>query len=80
MEGLARRFFISRYYLMHRFKEVTGYTVHQYITQKRVLRAGELIRSGAPVMKAAEEAGFREYSSFLRAFRSTFHMSPREFQ
>ena len=77
---LAREFYISRYYLMHRFKEVTGYTVHQYISQKRLLRAGELIRAGAPVMKAAEEAGFSEYSSFLRAFRKTFHMSPREFR
>lgn len=77
---LAKRFYISRYYLMHRFKEVTGYTVHQYISQKRLLRAGELIRSGVPVMKAAEEAGFTEYSSFLRAFQKTFHMSPREFR
>ena len=44
VETLSRQFFISRYYLMHRFKAVTGYTVHQYITQKRLLRAGELIR------------------------------------
>ena len=80
VEGLAREFFISRYYLMHRFKEMTGYTVHQYISEKRLLRAGELIRAGVPVMKAAEEAGFREYSSFLRAFRGTFHVSPREFR
>ena len=80
VEGLARQFFISRYYLMHRFKEVTGYTVHQYISQKRLLRAGELIRSGVPVMKAAEQTGFREYSTFLRAFRGMFHMSPREFR
>ena len=80
MDALARRFFISRYYLMHRFKAVTGYTVHQYISQKRLLRAGELIRSGVPVMKAAEQVGFTEYSTFLRAFRSTFHMSPREFR
>ena len=40
----------------------------------------ELIRSGVPVMKAAEQAGFEEYSTFLRAFRGTFHMSPREFR
>ena len=80
VDALARRFFISRYYLMHRFKAVTGYTVHQYISQKRLLRAGELIRSGVPVMKAAEQVGFTEYSTFLRAFRSTFHMSPREFR
>ena len=79
VEALSRRFYLSRYYLMHRFKAVTGYTLHQYITQKRLLRAGELIRAGQPVMKAAEQAGFQDYSTFLRAFRNTFHTSPREF-
>ncbi|MDD3346709.1 AraC family transcriptional regulator [Oscillibacter sp.] len=80
VDALAKRFFLSRYYLMHRFKAVTGYTVHQYISQKRLLRAGELIRAGVPVMKAAEQAGFGEYSTFLRAFQNTFHTSPREFR
>ena len=80
VDALAKRFFLSRYYLMHRFKDVTGYTVHQYVSQKRLLRAGELIRRGVPVMKAAEQAGFTEYSSFLRAFRNTFHMSPKYFR
>ena len=80
VDALAERFFLSRYYLMHRFKEVTGYSVHQYISQKRLLLAGELLRQGAPVMKAAEQAGFGDYSAFLRAFRATFHASPRDFQ
>lgn len=80
VDALADRFFLSRYYLMHRFKEVTGYTVHQYISQKRLLLAGELLRQGTPVMKAAETAGFGDYSAFLRAFRATFHASPRDFQ
>ena len=80
VESLSKRFYLSRYYLMHRFKAVSGYTVHQYISQKRLLRAGELIRSGVPVMKAAEQAGFAEYSTFLRAFQNTFHMSPGEFR
>lgn len=80
VDVLAGKFYISRYYLMHRFKAVTGYTLHQYISQKRLLRAGELIREGAPVMKAAEQAGFGDYSTFLRAFQNTFHMSPRSFR
>ena len=79
VDTLAGQFYLSRYYLMHRFKAVTGYTVHQYINQKRLLRAGELIRSGMPVMKAAEQSGFQEYSTFLRAFQNTFHTSPRAF-
>ena len=80
VDTLSKTFFLSRYYLMHRFKDVTGYTLHQYISQKRLLLAGELIRSGTPVMKAAETAGYTEYSTFLRAFQNTFHMSPKEFR
>lgn len=80
VDTLSKTFFLSRYYLMHRFKDVTGYTLHQYISQKRLLLAGELIRSGTPVMKAAETAGYSEYSTFLRAFQNTFHMSPKEFR
>ena len=80
VETLSERFYISRYYLMHRFKAVTGYTVHQYTNQKRLLLAAELLRQGVSVTKAAEQAGFREYSTFLRSFRGMFHMSPREFR
>ena len=65
---------------MHLIKDVTGYTLNQYNSHKRLLRAGELIRAGTPVMKAAEQAGFGDYSTFLRAFQNTFHMSPREFR
>ncbi len=80
IERLSGAFFLSRYYLMHRFKEVYGCTVHQYIRQKRLQQAAEQIRQGAPVLKAAEEAGFGDYSAFLRAFRSAYGRSPRNWK
>lgn len=80
IDRLAKQFFLSRYYLMHRFKEVYGCTVHQYIRQKRLQRASEQIRRGVPVLKAAEEAGFGDYSVFLRAFRAAYGRSPREWK
>ena len=80
IDHLARTFFLSRYYLMHRFKEVYGCTVHQYIRQKRLQQASEEIRRGMPVLKAAEEAGFGDYSVFLRAFRAAYGRSPREWK
>ena len=80
IQRLAQEFYLSRYYLMHRFKEVYGVTVHQYIRQKRLLHAAEEIRSGTPVLKAAVEAGFNDYSAFLRAFQSTYGKSPREWK
>lgn len=77
-ETLANRLYLSKYYLMHRFKEETGYTLHSYIEQKRLLHASELIKEGVPAMKAAQECGFKEYSTFLRAFKRNFHISPKE--
>ena len=80
IDHLAGMFYLSRYYLMHRFKEVYGITVHQYVRQKRLLRAAEEIRKGTPVLKAAMESGFNDYSAFLRAFQSAYGKSPREWR
>ena len=77
-ETLAGKLYLSKYYLMHRFKEETGYTLHNYIEQKRLLHASELIKDGVPVMKAAELCGFKEYSTFLRAFKRNFHFPPKD--
>ena len=75
-DDIANHFYLNRYYLMHRFKEVTGYTIHSYITQKRLALASEAIKKGTPAMKAAEQSGFADYSTFLRAFRKVYKCSP----
>ncbi len=80
IEHLAGKLYLSRYYLMHRFKEVYGCTVQQYIRQKRLQHAAEQIRQGVPVLKAAEESGFGDYSVFLRAFRTAYGASPRDWK
>lgn len=77
-ETLAKKLYLSKYYLMHRFKEETGYTLHHYVEQKRLLHASELIKDGVPVMKAAQACGFHEYSTFLRAFKRNFHFAPKD--
>ncbi|MBQ3090742.1 MAG: helix-turn-helix domain-containing protein [Oscillospiraceae bacterium] len=80
IQSLAGRFYLSASWLMHRFKEVTGCTLHQYILQKRLIQAASLIRSGTPVMTAAAKSGFSDYSTFLRAFRNAYRCSPKEFR
>ncbi|MBQ9165357.1 MAG: helix-turn-helix transcriptional regulator, partial [Oscillospiraceae bacterium] len=80
VQSLAKQFYLSSSWLMHRFKEVTGCTLHQYILQKRLIHAAGLIRSGTPVMDASAKSGFSDYSTFLRAFRNAYHCSPKEFR
>ena len=76
VERLAERVYLSRYHFMRLFKQQTGSTVHSYIRQQRLLYAARLIREGVPAAKAALESGFGDYSSFHRAFRDSFGISP----
>lgn len=78
IDGLAEHFYISKYYMMRQFKEETGYTIHQYITEKRVMEAKNLIMAGVSATKACYECGFRDYSTFSRAFKTRLEKKPSE--
>lgn len=78
VENLASRYYVSKYHLMRKFKEETGYTIHSYIINKRLLLARSLISQGTPILKAAQESGFREYSTFARAYRKQFGKAPSD--
>ena len=78
IDRLSGKFYISKYYMMRLFKQETGYTLGQYITQKRLLLAKELILSGVPGTQACFDCGFRDYSTFSRAYKKQFQESPRE--
>jgi AraC-like DNA-binding protein len=79
VDTLANKFYMNKYYLMHKFKSKTGYTLHNYIGSKRLLKSSELIKSGMGSTDAATECGFNDYSSFVRAFTKMFGSSPTNY-
>lgn len=76
IEGLADRFFVSKYHMMRRFKAETGYTIGNYINQKRLLYARELLKQGESVTKVYLDSGFKDHSTFVRAYKQMFHEVP----
>lgn len=78
IDDLAARFYVSKYYMMRLFKTETGYTIGNYINYKRLLLAKELIASGEPITQACYDCGFKNYSTFSRAYKSHFGESPRQ--
>lgn len=77
LDMLEKKFFISKYHLCHIFPQATGMTVHQYITQKRLALAKDLLKSGMSVNDSAKQSGFNNYSSFYRAFTNEYGYPPK---
>ena len=78
IDFLADTFYMSKYHMMRIFKNETGYSVHQYISEKRILMARNLIMSGTPATTACLECGFKDYSSFSRAFKNQLGILPSD--
>lgn len=78
IDKLADTFYISKYYMMRQFKQETGDTLGNYISRKRLLLAKDYILSGVPSTQACFDCGYKDYSSFSRAYKRLFSESPRE--
>lgn len=76
LDDLARRFFVSKFYLCRAFKKYNGISPHSYINNKRVAYAKQLIESGESASGAAYKVGFGDYSAFYRAYVKVFGKSP----
>lgn len=76
---LSKTFYLNKYYLMHLFKEETGYTLYNYILKKRIIKASTLIKNGMQSGEVCAQCGFGDYSSFVRAFKKEFGLSPKQY-
>lgn len=78
LDAIAEKFFLSKYHMCRLFKEVTSFTIYQYITAKRILLVKQLYKEGYSLSNAASEAGFGCYSNFYKAYIKQFGRSPKK--
>ena len=76
VDALAEQFYVSKFHMMRQFRRETGFTVHAYLQQRRLLHARDLMEKGMRATEACYRSGFRSYSSFTRAYGSFFGTTP----
>ena len=79
IDTLSSKYFISKYYLMRKFKNQIGSSIHNYVVQKRLILARSLISDGLSMSSVCSRCGFNDYSSFVRAFKKVYGVSPSNY-
>ena len=81
VESLADELYLSRGYISHVFKNVTGESINRYVTRERIKRAKSLLCD--PTMKITDIAaacGYDNPTYFSSLFRNETGSSPKEYR
>ena len=79
LQDLAQVAHLSAYHFAHMFKQSTHMSPHQYVLQRRLQQARDLIRSSdKPIIDIALQCGFGNASHFSRRFKQHFGFLPSQ--
>lgn len=76
----AKRFFVSESTIGQTFQKKMHVSFYHYVTQRRLIAAKTLMLEERNLDLLSEKVGFTDYSTFYRAFKKEFGISPREYR
>lgn len=80
LQMIANQFSVSVSTVTQLFQKMGQTTFHHFVTHCRMEKARALILQGLPLESIGKEIGYQDHSTFYRAFRQTFGISPREYR
>lgn len=80
LADIARGFYVSESTISLIFRKKMGVSFYHWVTQRRLIAAKSLIEEGELLEEVAQAVGFADYSSFFRAFKQAFGISPRQYR
>ena len=79
LDEVAAHFYISRGTVNKLFKQSMDTTFYKFVTQRRLILAKVLIAEGESMDSISRKCGFTDYSTFYKAFKKEYGISPREY-
>ena len=80
LEQISQQAFLSRFHFHRLFRQVYKRTPHQYVTQKRLDKARNLLSENKPVTEVCNEVGFESIGSFSVLFKKEIGFAPQYYR
>ena len=81
LDGLSSMFYVNKFYLTRAFKEKYGATINNYLLNKRMMKAKELLRySSTSIDEVSKNCGINDQNYFSRLFKKIEGMTPNEYK
>ena len=80
LSDTAQRFFVSESTIGQTFQKKMHLSFYHYVTQRRLIAAKSMMLKENNLDILSTKVGFSDYSSFYRAFKKEFGISPREYR
>lgn len=76
LDTLSGAFYVSKSWVSQMFRTYLNTSFYQYLLQRRLVEAKNLMDRGMPLGQVAQKVGFSSYSNFYRAFFQAYGISP----
>ena len=80
LEEISQQAFLSRFHFHRLFTKIYRRTPHQYLTQKRLDKAKDLLAENKPVTEVCNEVGFESIGSFSVLFKKEIGFAPQYYR
>jgi AraC-like DNA-binding protein len=76
LEEISQQAFLSRFHFHRLFTRIYRSTPHQYLTQKRIEKAKQLLAENKAINDVCSEVGFESIGSFSTLFKKEIGFAP----
>jgi len=80
LDSISSHVGFSKYHFIRLFKEYTGSTFYDYLTNKRIHHAKELLKTNMGITEIAFSCGFNNQTSFCRSFKKEVGCTPTDYR
>lgn len=81
LQDIAKAAFVSPFHLSRTFKHLTGQSIVDYVNEKRLSKAEELlVTTDIPIIEVAGKVGFNDAAYFATCFKNKKGISPMQYR